>query len=40
VQRTNCDNDPRSTISGDVVRRVTDYVAGYADARADKSHPG
>jgi hypothetical protein len=38
VQRTECENDPRSPIRGDVIRRVTDYMAGYADARVDKDH--
>ncbi|MDT5281310.1 MAG: hypothetical protein QOJ20_2505 [Mycobacterium sp.] len=38
VQRTQCDTDPRSPSSEDLVRRVTDYVAGYSDARADAGH--
>jgi hypothetical protein len=36
VQRTQCENDPRSATSCDVVRRVTDYAAGYLDAQAEK----
>jgi hypothetical protein len=33
---TECGNDPRSA-GADVVRRLVQYVAGYADARADHS---
>ena len=35
VQRTQCETDPRSPAGGDVLRRITDYAAGYADAQAD-----
>jgi hypothetical protein len=35
MRRTQCETDPRSSTSGDVVRRVADYAAGYADAEAD-----
>jgi hypothetical protein len=36
VQRSQCETDPRAPTTGDVVRRVVDYVAGYADAQADR----
>jgi hypothetical protein len=37
VQRTQCQNDARSPTSGDVIRRIAEYAAGYADAKADWS---
>jgi hypothetical protein len=36
VQRTQCHYDGRSLTSGDVIRRIADYAAGYADAKTDK----
>jgi hypothetical protein len=40
VRHTQCESDPRSTADHDVVRRVADYAAGYADAKAEKGSRG
>jgi hypothetical protein len=36
VQRTQCHYDGRSLTSGDVIRRIADYAAGYADAKTEE----
>ncbi|HET6736032.1 hypothetical protein [Mycobacterium sp.] len=36
MQCRRCFNHPRSAAGGDPARRVADYVAGYAEATADR----
>jgi dGTP triphosphohydrolase len=31
-----CENAPRPSVSGDVLRCIADYAAGYADAQAER----
>lgn len=36
VQRSQCETVPRPPATADMVRRVVDYITGYADARAEE----
>jgi dGTP triphosphohydrolase len=36
VQSRECENAPRPSVTGDVLRRIADYAAGYADAQAER----
>jgi hypothetical protein len=35
-QPSRCDHVPRLATAADAVARIADYVAGYADAQADR----
>ncbi|WP_157546308.1 hypothetical protein [Mycobacterium sp. IS-1742] len=37
VQSRECENPPRPSVTGDVLRRIADYAAGYAAAQAERA---
>jgi hypothetical protein len=36
VQPRECENPTRPSTGGDLLRRIADYAAGYADAQAER----